>query len=164
MKKYLVYLGYILKHKYFVLVECFKIGLFWRGITHDMSKFRPSEFFPYVDFFYKKQPLRDKSGYFKPTDTGDLAFDFAWLLHQKRNDHHWQWWCVPNEGNKLRAFKMSKDALNEMVCDWIGAGKAQGRNISTLDYYEINKHKIILHPETKKELIEKLKKEKKRGR
>ena len=29
----------ILRHKYYVGIECFKLGLYWQGITHDLSKF-----------------------------------------------------------------------------------------------------------------------------
>ena len=35
----------IFKHKYFVCKYCFKTGLYWRGIVHDLSKFHPKEFF-----------------------------------------------------------------------------------------------------------------------
>jgi len=50
--KYLKYLKYILKHKWYVMIECFKNGLIWRGLMHDLSKFLPSEFIPYANFFY----------------------------------------------------------------------------------------------------------------
>lgn len=72
---------------------------------HDMSKFSPDEFIPYARYFYDNRSDinkgRDSTGYYKPTDTRDKAFDFAWLLHQKRNRHHWQWWMTPlDESNK----------------------------------------------------------------
>lgn len=31
-------------HKYLVMQGCFKVGLYWQGIFHDMSKYSPSEF------------------------------------------------------------------------------------------------------------------------
>jgi len=165
--KYLKYLKYVVRHKWFVMIECFKRGLYWRGIKHDFSKLLPSEFLPYANFFYGERQsdikkARDESGYYKPTDTGDKNFDFAWLLHQKRNDHHWQWWVLPEDGGGLKILTMSNKAILEMVCDWIGAGKAQG-NISPKDkpllecqkWYEKNKKKIQFSPETK-ELVENL--------
>jgi len=93
--KHIKYAKYVIRHKFFVMLECFKHGLIYRGLKHDISKFLPGEWFPYVEFFYgtKAKQVRDETGYYKPTDTGNKAFDFAWLLHQKRNDHHWQWWC-----------------------------------------------------------------------
>jgi hypothetical protein len=93
MKRHWEYLKYVVRHRWFVMLACFQHGLIWRGLVHDLSKFLPSEWFPYARFFYEpngtKKTRRDKSGYYKPTDTGDSAFDFAWLLHQKRNRHHW---------------------------------------------------------------------------
>ena len=32
-------------HKFYVCLYCFKAGIFWRGIKHDISKFHPIEFF-----------------------------------------------------------------------------------------------------------------------
>jgi hypothetical protein len=136
------------------MLACFKYGLIWRGIKHDWSKFLPSEWIPYARFFYEpdgtKKTRRDSTGYYKPTDTGDKAFDFAWLLHQKRNRHHWQWWILPEDNGGIKVLEMHKDDALEMYCDWIGAGRAQG----VVDWqnpkrwYDLNKHKMQLHPET----------------
>ena len=140
--KYLKYFWYVVKHKWFVMIECFKVGLFWRGIVHDLSKLYPSEFLPYANFFYGKKNSdikkgRSKTGYYKPTDTGDKAFDFAWLLHQKRNRHHWQWWILPEDEGGVKILPIAEPYLTEMICDWIGAGKAQGHFSPKNDeYYE----------------------------
>lgn len=125
------YLKYLIKHKWYVGIECFKVGLYWQGIIHDMSKFLPSEFVPYANYFYGKKDSdikkgRDETGYYKPTDTGDKAFDFAWLLHQKRNRHHWQWWLLREDDGGIKIIPMDEKYKLEMICDWIGAGKAQG--------------------------------------
>jgi len=155
MKRYLAYLKYILKHKWYVTVECFKEGLFWRGIFHDFSKFYPSEFFPYAKFFYNEdgshKQVRDKTGYYKPTDTGDIDFDFAWLQHQNRNDHHWQWWICPQDDGDKKVLDMSTEAVLEMYCDWKGAGKAQGTP-DTIAWYEKNKMKMILNKSSREKI------------
>jgi hypothetical protein len=126
------------------------VGLWWRGLTHDLSKFRFSEWFPYAKYFYGTgvKPRRDSTGYYKPTDTGDNRFDFAWLLHQKRNDHHWQWWVLPEDAGGLKVLEMSKQARLEMICDWKGAGRAQGTP-DTKAWYIANKGKIRLGPQTR---------------
>jgi hypothetical protein len=156
--KFFQYLSYVLRHKWYVLIECWKRGLFWRGIAHDMSKFRPSEFIPYMEHFYgrKKQVWRDSTGYYKPTDTGDRDFDYAWFLHQKRNDHHWQWWVLPEDEAGVVLLPMSESARLEMVCDWIGAGKARGcsspsydRYRETRKWYTANSSKLQLHESTR---------------
>src|SRR5258708_40255385 len=90
MVKHCRYLMYVLRHKWYVFVYGSQLGIPFLALLHDNSKFLPSEWFPYAEFFYGRKPAqwgspRDKTGYYKPTDTGNAAFDFAWLLHQKRN-------------------------------------------------------------------------------
>ena len=151
--KHLKYASYLARHKAYVTLECFHQGLFRRGLMHDLSKLRPSEWLPYTEFFYgeKAAPVREKTGYYKPTDTGDQSFDFAWLLHQKRNDHHWQWWVLPKDDGGLKILKMSPEARLEMVCDWCGASRAQGYGgwEAVQEWYQANKGKMQLHPETR---------------
>lgn len=154
MKQYLAYLSYVLRHKWFVMLACFENRLYWRGLIHDLSKFLPSEFIPYARHFYapdgSKQSRRDKTGYYKPTDTGDPAFDHAWFLHQKRNSHHWQYWTIPEDGEGLKLLPMPHNDVLEMICDWQGAGRAQGtkqwRDITP--WYRANAHKLQLHNTT----------------
>jgi hypothetical protein len=126
--------------------------LYWRGIIHDWSKFRPSEFFPYAHFFYNadgsQKQKRDRTGYYKPDDTGDANFDRAWFLHQKRNSHHWQWYVLPTDGGGVKPFEMSDKDRREMVCDWHGAGRAQ-KSTSAGDWYAKNKDKLVLGPRTR---------------
>ena len=159
--KHLRYLSYVLRHKWYVLVECWKAGLYWRGITHDLSKFRPSEWFPYTNHFYGPQPQeRDETGYYKPTDTGDIQFDFAWLLHQKRNRHHWQWWILPEDEGGFKVMRMPDRDVIEMVCDWRGAGRAQGYvdeagRPEVVAWYEKNKDRMRLHVMSRR-LVERL--------
>lgn len=135
--------------------------MYWRGIVHDISKFSPSEFIPYANFFYgvnqaAEKVKRDDTGYYKPTDTGDPKFDFAWLLHQKRNRHHWQFWILPEDGGGSKVLQMERKYAAEMVCDWVGAGKAQGffspiddKYLETRQWYEKNKNNMTLHPNTR---------------
>lgn len=83
---YLKYFLYVMEHKWNVFVECCKMGMIGHGITHDLSKFLPSEFFPYAR-------------YFKGSDNSDINmtiavkdFERAWLFHKNRNRHHWNYW------------------------------------------------------------------------
>ncbi|HUS49741.1 MAG TPA: DUF5662 family protein [Candidatus Paceibacterota bacterium] len=147
---YIEYSKYLLKHKFYVTLECFKIGLFWRGLKHDMSKFLPSEFIPYARFFYgqgkkERDKIRNKTGYYKPHDTGDEKFDYAWLHHVRNNDHHWQFYCMPKDADVggIKIYEMPKNAVFEMMCDWIGASKAQKAG-SVTNWYKQNGKKLIL--------------------
>ena len=148
MRQHLKYFSYIFRHKLYVSLTCFEYGLYWRGLTHDLSKFSPSEWFPYANHDFDKE--KDETGYYKPTDTGDAAFDFAWLLHQKRNDHHWQWWILSEDDGGEKIIAMSSDAKLEMICDWCGASKAQGNGgwKGVRQWYKKNKGKMRLHPDT----------------
>lgn len=156
------YLKYIVKHKYWVTYYCFEDGLFWRGLKHDISKFLPSEWLPYANYFYGpkgeevRKARKEAGGYYKPYNTGDEAFDFAWLLHQKRNDHHWQWWILPKDDGGFKTMPMKDKAIREMICDWRGAGRAQGYGDNTPPWYLANKNNMILHPHTRHQVEQKL--------
>lgn len=153
MKNNFKYLWYVLCHKWFVFVECWRMHIVWEGIVHDFSKFLPSEWYPYVNHFYgpKAEDPRDETGYYKPTDTGDAAFDFAWLLHQKRNRHHWQWWILPEDEGGMKVLPMDFYALREMLCDWCGASKAQrhGGWAGVRVWYDKHASKMTLHSTTR---------------
>lgn len=158
------YLKYLIIHKWYVLIECFKMGLYWRGIVHDMSKFLPSEFLPYMRYFYGD--YKSIQGYHgdmrsKILDTGMYSekiqedFDKAWLYHQRKNRHHYQYWLLKEDGGKRKVIEMPDKYRKEMIADWIGAGKAQGKLSPKEDpllevrkWYIMNKDNIILHPET----------------
>jgi len=148
MKRYLVYLWYVILHKWYVFIQCCRFGIPWLGIVHDWSKFLPSELIPYARYFYNpdgsRKQIRNETGYYKPTDTGDPAFDFAWLLHQKRNKHHWQWWILPEDEGGTKVLQMPVKYWLEMLADWVGAGKAQGTP-DTVGWYDKNKDKLVLH-------------------
>ena len=148
-KKHLQYLSYVLRHKWYVFIEACRLDIPWRGLIHDLSKFRPCEWYPYATFFYgKKLGPRDATGYYKPTDTGDAAFDFAWLLHQKANRHHWQFWLLPEDDGGTKVLEMPDAYRREMLADWRGAGMAQGRP-NTWEWFAKNKGRMQLGPETR---------------
>ena len=158
MTKYKKYLYYVIKHKWYVMLECFRIGLFWRGIVHDWHKFLPCEFIPYANYFYGKKGRgithgRDKTGYYKPTDTGDSKFEMAWWHHIRLAKHHWQCWVVP-EVPKDKLLEMPDLFVAEMICDWRGSGKAQ-KIISNnkFDWFEKNKSKMKLHPNSERKIL-----------
>lgn len=97
MRKHVKYGWYVLRHRWFVFLECAKRGLWWRGLVHDLSKLLPSEWFPYARYFYGPKPECDENGTVWLTEADEArtaAFDLAWMKHQRRNDHHWQAWVL----------------------------------------------------------------------
>lgn len=156
--KYLKYLWYVVKHKWYVAMECLREGIYWRGLCHDMSKLRLDEFVPYARFFFSDKPGVDITSPSKACDEKDEDFERAWMLHQKRNRHHWQWWVLFG-----MVIPMREPYRTEMVCDWVGAGKAQGRFSPKGDrfrevrvWYEQEKKNINLHPKTRKWVEDKI--------
>lgn len=148
--KYWNNLCYILQHKWYVLLECWKEGLYWQGILHDMSKFSLTEFLAYAKRFHHEQETSSEQ-----VAQDETAFQYAWLHHQHHNKHHWNYWVV----NQVRqeAVPMPQKYLVEMVCDW----KAMARKgkISHTEHYRNHAQNLILHPETRRQLDSIMKKE-----
>jgi len=137
MTKYLNYFRYILIHKWHVFWACLGLGLpVWVALAHDLSKFLPDEFLPYAEFFYGKGGNQE-------------AFDLAWLLHQRRNPHHWQYWTLLEDSGKVKLIEMPNRYKREMLADWRGAGKAINGKDDTANCYLKNRSKILLYPATR---------------
>ena len=51
IKNALLHFKKICIHKYYVGKYCFKMGMYWQGITHDLSKFSPIEFFESAKYY-----------------------------------------------------------------------------------------------------------------
>ncbi len=158
-RKYFEYLKYVAKHKWYVYKELSKHKMYLQGIFHDLSKFRLSEFIPYARFFYNedgsKKVKKDEVGYYKPTESGDKNFDFACSLHYKRNKHHWQYWTTAQDYRGIKIFLIPEKYIIEMICDWIGAAKAQGHDAqSVIKWYKLNRPKMQLHETSARKIAE----------
>ena len=141
MNPHIDYLKYVIRHKWFVFQETLKlkdIRLIWRGLVHDMSKFGPREFWAYSKYFYGRNKGVDR-----------YSFDVSWNYHQKLNDHHWQFWVLINDSGEIVPLSMPVICIQEMICDWKGAGRALGMP-NTKEWYIKNYSKIMLHVDTRK--------------
>ena len=156
MMQYWSHFKYTMIHKWYVLLECHKRGILWRGIKHDMSKFLPSEFSAYANFFfYADGTRRDPDN--PPLSRQVAAFDRAWVHHANWNDHHWNYWAEAPHNSVNRdvreAVIMSIPAMKEMVADMIGASRAQGnenyeKSASEFYFKHLKSGRIVLHPVT----------------
>jgi len=160
---YLNYLKSLLKHKWYVFVECCKLGIPVMGIIHDWSKFMPVEFIAYARKFYGEYPTKEQAirrypyGTISTQESVKEDFDIAWNHHQKLNKHHWQYWVIvfDSELEKVKCLNVPEIYRKEMLADWIGAGRAYGKqeqnnnNPDTQQWYLDNRDKLILHPETR---------------
>lgn len=136
------YLAYIFLHKLYVYQEGRKLGLGrLRMLLHDWQKLTPAEFAPYCATFYGTEQERK---FFAP------LFDKAWLHHQRSGSaHHWQSHLLQRDDGSLEALDMPLDDRREMVADWRGMGRMFGEDPPAVGWYEKNKDKMILHPNTR---------------
>lgn len=106
--------------------------------NHDLSKYTEEEFSAYCDYFYGER-----------TEEVKKAFDYAWLLHQHHNPHHWQHWLLKQDDGTNKALEMPKKYIIEMVCDWWAFSIKKQDYCEILNWYEKNKYTMILGPKTK---------------
>lgn len=142
--KYIKYLWYLIRHRWFVMIECFKEGLIWQGLVHDLDKFRWDSFKCYSDFMDSKRFTTSipEALYSR---TGNRKMNMVWLRHRKTNKHHWQYYCY---GRKEPA-RIPHRYLLEMICDWKGAIRGHRSDLTLGLWYEKNKDRMILNPYTR---------------
>lgn len=119
------HLNKILTHKRWVAHYCFMCGRYWQGITHDLSKFSFVEFWESVKYY---QGTRSPINACKE----DKGYSMAWFHHRGRNKHHWEFWMDDFEKGCIPKKMPFKYAL-EMICDYLGAGKAYAGDNFTMD-------------------------------
>ena len=147
--KFLAHLRTINRHRRLVCKYCFRLGLIWQGLTHDLSKYSPAEFWRSVHYY---------QGYRSPNDAERQAtgLSLSWLHHKGRNRHHFEYWidyCIAPDGHVfMGGCKMPKKYVAEMFCDRIAACRVyQGEkytDASAYDYYQRSKGHVLIHPET----------------
>ena len=143
----------ITKHRHVVIVHCFKAGVFWQGLRHDLSKYSPTEFIPGMKYY---------AGTHSPNETERAKFGYslAWIHHKGRNKHHFEYWTDYNPKSKVvEPVKMPMRYVAEMFCDRVAAGKIyNGKNYndkSPIEYFMKAKGRRVIHPETS-DLLESL--------
>lgn len=140
----------ITKHKFLVMCHCFRVGLYWRGLAHDLSKYTPTEFWPGARFYQgTKSPNvaeREANGH-----------SVAWMHHKGRNRHHFEYWTDLKIGTRdYVAIPMPTPFLVEMCMDRIAAcktyhGKAY-TNADPFNYLNTARETPLMHPQTTRKL------------
>lgn len=152
MIKALKHFNTITKHRHKVIRHCFKAGIGFQGLRHDLSKYTPAEFITGAKYYQgTKSPNeaeREKYGYSK-----------AWLHHKGRNRHHFEYWTDYNPLRRVvEPVKMPYNYLAEMFCDRVAASKIYNgkgyKDSDPLNYFLKSKSTRFIHPETSEELEE----------
>lgn len=142
------HLATINHHRYEVMKNCFACGLYYQGLTHDLSKYSPSEFMESVKYFQgNRSPYMYEKEHF--------GFAPGWLHHKGRNKHHWEYWYDMIDG-KWQPLPMPYNYFVEMVCDRVAACKIYEKekytNASALNYFLSRKDALYMHPKTRQDL------------
>lgn len=146
--KYWLHFKTIVKHKFYVFQACRDCGIPWRGLKHDMSKFSPKEFFSSARYF---------QGDSSPIDAEKIekGYSIAWQNHKGKNTHHWQYW-LDSKGKEIIPLDMPFVDIVELMCDWVGAGKAYSdggwTEAEPYEYWGKNKGKMLFSPMTEIEI------------
>lgn len=134
------------QHRSLVRKYCFACGLYWQGLTHDLSKYSLSELIPSVKYYqgYRSPYNREKELY---------GFSYGWLHHKGRNKHHFEYWYDTMNG-VYSPVLMPYKYLIESICDRLAAShiykKEKYNPHCPLEYYEMTHSETLLHPLTAK--------------
>lgn len=139
MNNVLKHFKLITRHK----LEVFKLmkklgpGFYVQGLTHDLSKYSPTEFWTSVKYY---------SGRYSPTrnERNDKGYSLVWLHHKGRNKHHFEYWTdyIGSERDGLKPCIMPPRYFCEMICDRIAAAKTYNKekykDMDPYDYFDKN--------------------------
>ncbi len=140
----------ITKHRMLVLEGCFRVGLYWQGLTHDLSKYSFVEFWNGARYY---QGTRSPN----TAERESKGYSEAWMHHKGCNRHHYEYWTDMNRQTKnYESIPMPRKYLVEMVMDRRAACMIyQGKDYtpaSAYDYFDKSREKELMHPQTRQEL------------
>lgn len=135
------------RHRALVRKYCFRLGLYWQGLTHDLSKYSPVEFWAGVKYF---------QGDHSPNDAQRKEFGYSasWMHHKGRNRHHFEFWTdYGTHGEGIIGVEMPKKYVAEMFCDRLAASKVyRGADFDPGDPYKFflrgKDKRLLIHPNT----------------
>ena len=142
----------ITKHRHMVIYHCFKAGIGFQGLFHDLSKYSPSEFIPGAVYFQGNRSPNEG-------EREAAGFSKAWMHHKGRNKHHFEYWTdYDHNTKKMQGMPIPDKYIKEMFCDRVAASKIyQGSNYSddsSLKYFEWGRDRraTLIHEDTSRKL------------
>lgn len=132
----------IITHKFWVAYYCFQIGLYWQGITHDLSKFSRIEFTRSLKYWDDKISSL-------ANETKINGYSKTFLHHKGRNPHHYEYWIHSLDKGGIPA-KMPRKYTLELICDYLAACKTYGGNPrDEINWWNSCSSKLKIHEDTK---------------
>jgi len=136
----------ITRHRHRVIAHCFRAGIGWQGLFHDLSKYSPAEFWVGARHY-----LGDRSP--NEEERAQYGYSLAWMHHKGRNRHHFEYWTDYSPTTKqMEPVKMPLRYVAEMFCDRLAASKIyQGEKyapVHPLEYFLRGKDRRRIHPAT----------------
>jgi len=137
-------------HRWLVRKGCFRVGLYWQGLTHDLSKYAPVEFMVGARYY---QGNKSPNG----AERAEKGYSEAWMHHKGRNKHHFEYWNDMNiRTRRYESVPMPRRYIAESVMDRIAASKVyQGKDYtdaSALNYLRRSNDPNLMHPESFRQL------------
>lgn len=140
----------ITAHRHLVMGYCFKMGLYLQGLTHDLSKYSPTEFFNGVRYFQGNRSPNT-------AEREDKGFSESWMHHKGRNKHHYEYWTDMSKVTRVyEPVPVPRKYVAEMIADRLAACKIYEKERyaadSALNYLLRSREKDLMHPQTRREL------------
>ena len=142
IKNIFAHLKKIMTHRRWVRHYCFMAGLYWQGLTHDLSKYSPTEFW-------------ESAKYYQGTSSPiiackkDRGYSMAWFHHRGRNKHHWEYWVDDFDHGMIPKLMPERYAI-EMFCDFLAAGQAymgaEYTRQAEFDWWKEKRKIYVMHP------------------
>src|SRR5574344_2225600 len=133
MLKFVKHIHTVNKHRFKVFILCSKAGFPWLGLTHDLSKYSPTELKESIKYY--------TDGTASPIINAkrEKGYRNAWLHHKGLNKDYSEYWF--DYAAPLKAPIIPFKYCVEMICDRIAAAKVyQGKKYSNMSpYYYWNK-------------------------
>lgn len=140
----------ITHHRLLVLAGCFRVGLYWQGLTHDLSKYSPTEFGVGIRYYQNGRSPH-------AAERKDKGYSESWMHHKGRNRHHYEYWTDMNpESRTYEPVQMPRKYLAEQIMDRRAACMVyQGdayTDSSAYNYFMASRERQLMHPYNRQEL------------
>ena len=142
----------ITRHRHRVIAHCFRVGIGWQGLFHDLSKYSPAEFWAGARYYQGTRSPNEQ-------ERAEHGYSLAWMHHKGRNKHHFEYWVDINTTTKrYEPVPMPLRYVTEMFCDRVAACKIyRGKDYTdsaALEYFIRGNARAKMHEKTADHLEE----------